>query len=107
MELPIISVFSQTTQTAFFYAIITNYTMRFHEDFELFTTMAPEKGVYTGRTSKREFSFQMYTKFKRPSNDLIASYMSTKPLMLGKEIPDIYDATLKEVIYFQAQCPFL
>ena len=32
-ELPIISVFSHITQPSFFYAILTNYKMRFHEEF--------------------------------------------------------------------------
>ena len=85
-ELPIISVFSQITQTSFFYAILTNYTMRFHEGFELFTTMCPEKGIYSGRTSIREFRYQMYQKHIKPNNDLVGSYLTSKPLMLGKGI---------------------
>ena len=103
-ELPTISVFSHLTQASFFYAILTNYTLRFHEDFELFTTMQPENGVYSANTSKKEFLYQMYTKFERPNNNLVASYLTSRPFMLGKEIPDVYDETLKEVIYYQAQC---
>ena len=103
-ELPIISVFSHVTHTSFFYAILTNYTLRFHNKFELFTSMNPEKSVYSGRTSKIEFQFQMYIKFERPNNELKGSYLSERPPMLGKEIPDVLDKTLKEAIYFQAHC---
>ena len=55
-ELPIISVFSHNTYTSFFYAILTNYTLRFKKGFELFTIMNQENGVYSGRTSHREFT---------------------------------------------------
>ena len=65
--------------------------------------MNQENGVYSGRTSHKEFVFQMYMKFLRPSSELVGSYLTARPFMLGKEIPDIYDKTLKEVIYFQAQ----
>ena len=55
---PIASIFSHPTLASFFYAILTNYTLRFHEDFELFTINNSEKGVYNGRTSKKEFQYQ-------------------------------------------------
>ena len=57
-EFPIASIFSHPTLASFFYAILTNYTLRFHEDFELFTINNSEKGVYNGRTSKKEFQYQ-------------------------------------------------
>ena len=100
-ELPLISVFSHVTQTSFFYAILTNYTLSFHEKFEFFTTMDPEKGVYSGATSKKEFTFQMYMKHIRKDNDLKASYLTSRPFMVGREIPDVYDSTLKQVVYYQ------
>ena len=35
------------------------------------------------------------------NHNLVASYLTSKPFILGKEIPDIYNATLKKVIFFQ------
>ena len=101
--LPLISVFSHVTQTSFFFAILTNYTLKFQEDFELFTTMNRKKGVYSGKTSKMEFIFQRYMKHVRKDNDLKGSYLTEWPFMLGKEIPDIYDSTLKEFVYYQVR----
>ena len=63
--------------------------------------MDPEKGVYSGATSKKEFTFQMYMKHIRKDNDLKASYLTSRPFMLGREIPDVYDSTLKQVVYYQ------
>ena len=102
-NLPIVSVFSYVTPTTFFFTILTNYTLRFHADFELYTTMNTENGIYSGNTSKEEFVFQNYTKFNQPTHELMGSYLTARPFMLGKEIPDIYDKTLKQFIYFQAQ----
>ena len=102
-ELPITSVFSSITHTSFFYTILTNYTMATKDKFHMYTTMNQESGVYSGRTSKKEYEFQMYLKHTRPNSDLVGSYLTGRPIMFGKEIPDVYDKSLKEAIYFQVQ----
>ena len=56
-ELPITSVFSSITHTSFFYTILTKYTMATQNNFLMYTTMNQESGVYSGRTSKKEYEF--------------------------------------------------
>ena len=61
-KLPIISIFSENTHTAFFYSILTNYALKIVEKDDIYTLMNPEKGVYSSNCTRKQFVYEMYTK---------------------------------------------
>ena len=68
----------------------------------MYTVMNPENGVYSGNTSKKEFEFQMYHKYLRPNVQLYGSYLTSDwpQWLFGQELPDIWDKSSLEAIYY-------
>ena len=93
------SIFQVKTVATFFYSLLLHY-IKFNLEKPIYSLSFAEKGIYTGNTSQKEFFYQHYVKFLRPSSVLISSYLTPEgPKRFGQTICDLYDESLNEVIF--------
>ena len=93
------SIFQVKTVATFFYSLLLHY-IKFNLEKPIYSLSFAEKGIYSGNTSQKEYFFQHYVKFLRPSSVLISSFLTPEgPKRFGQIICDLYDESLNEAIF--------